>query len=112
MKLAKFLGKYDTVIFDMDGVITSEQNYWNCAALTVWEYLNYNSGQKINAAECMQNISKIRSRVFSDDELISILKGKGVNSNWDLGYVTVLIAWICNGKNDWNYFDIVLEYAK
>ena len=112
MKLAKFLDKYDTVIFDMDGVITSEQNYWNCAALTVWEYLNYNSGQKINAAECMQNISKIRSRVFSDDELISVLKGKGVNSNWDLGYVTVLIAWICNGKNDWNYFDKVLEYAK
>ena len=112
MKLAKFLDKYDTVIFDMDGVITSEQNYWNCAALTVWEYLNYNSGQKINAAECMQNISKIRSRVFSDDELISVLKGKGVNSNWDLGYVTVLIAWICNGKNDWNYFDKVLEYAR
>ena len=51
MKLAKFLDKYDTVIFDMDGVITSEQNYWNCAALIVWEYLNYNSGQKINAAE-------------------------------------------------------------
>ena len=96
------------VIFDMDGVITSEQNYWNCAALTVWEYLNYNSGQKINAAECMQNISKIRSRVFSDDELISVLKGKGVNSNWDLGYVTVLIAWICNGKTDWNYFDKVI----
>ena len=112
MKLAKFLDKYDTVIFDMDGVITSEQNYWNCAALTVWEYLNYNSGQKINATECMQNISKIRSHVFSDDELISVLKGKGVNSNWDLGYVTVLIAWICNGKNDWNYFDKVLEYAR
>ena len=51
MKLAKFLDKYDTVIFDMDGVITSEQNYWNCAALTVWEYLNYNSGQKINATD-------------------------------------------------------------
>ena len=64
MKLAKFLDKYDTVIFDMDGVITSEQNYWNCAALTVWEYLNYNSGQKINAKECMQNISKILRVIF------------------------------------------------
>ena len=52
MKLAKFLDKYDTVIFDMDGVITSEQNYWNCAALTVWEYLNYNSGQKIPQSVC------------------------------------------------------------
>ena len=64
MKLAKFLDKYDTVIFDMDGVITSEQNYWNCAALTVWEYLNYNSGQKINAAECMQNILRNTTAVF------------------------------------------------
>ena len=24
----------------------------------------------------------------------------------------MLIAWICNGKTDWNYFDKVLEYAK
>ena len=64
------------VIFDMDGVITSEQNYWNCAALTVWEYLNYNSGQKINAAECMQNISKILRVIFAleDAEVCNILK--------------------------------------
>ena len=55
---------------------------------------------------------KSEATFFSDDELISVLKGKGVNSNWDLGYVTVLIAWICNGKTDWNYFDKVLEYAK
>ena len=45
--------------FDMDGVITSEQNYWNCAALTVGR--NYNSGQKINSADCMQNIFKIET---------------------------------------------------
>ncbi len=112
MGLAKFLDKYDTVIFDMDGVITSEQNYWNCAALTVWEYLLWNSGSKINAAECMEKIPEIRSRVFCGDELISVLKAKGVNSNWDLGYVTVLISWICSGKDGWGDFSAVLEYAK
>lgn len=112
MKLAKFLDKYDTIIFDMDGVITSEDNYWNCAALTVWEYLSWNSGEKINAAECMDNMRQIRANVFCNDELISVLKGKGVNSNWDLGYVTVLIAWICGGKNAWNNFQSVLDYAK
>ena len=32
--------RYDTVIFDMDGVITSEEMYWNAAALTVYEYIN------------------------------------------------------------------------
>ncbi len=112
MSLAKFLNKYDTVIFDMDGVITSEDNYWNCAALTVWEYLSWNSDEKINAVECMHSISRIRERVFCGNELISILKSKGVNSNWDLGYVTVLMAWICNGPNDWNNFQTVLDYAK
>ena len=111
MKLAKFLDKYDTVIFDMDGVITSEQNYWNCAALTVWEYLRWNRQEKINSAECMANMKNIRAKVFCEDKLISVLKGKGVNSNWDLGYVTVLIAWICGGRKYDGDFSDVLEYA-
>ncbi len=103
-----FLDKYDTVIFDMDGVITSEQNYWNCAALTVWEYMHKS---RISAAECMDRLEEIRARVFFNDELITVLKGKGINSNWDLGYVTVLMAWICGGK-DSTSFAGVLDYAK
>ncbi len=112
MKLKRFLDKYDTVIFDMDGVITSEQNYWNSAALTVWEYLKWNSDEKINAAECMADMKNIRGKVFCNDELISVLKGKGVNSNWDLGYVTVLLAWICGGKEYNGDFKDVLQKAK
>lgn len=112
MKLKKFLDKYDTVIFDMDGVITSEQNYWNCAALTVWEYLKWNRGDKIDIEYAGGNISKIRSFVFCDDEIISVLKSKGVNSNWDLGYVTVLLAWICGGKEYSGDFSDVLLKAK
>lgn len=106
-----FLDKYDTVIFDMDGVITSEQNYWNSAALTVWEYLNQNMGVEVDSAECMKNLKEIRKSVFCDDALISVLKGKGVNSNWDLGYVTVLISWIVYGRNKIGDFFRVLEYA-
>lgn len=112
MQLKKFLDKYNTVIFDMDGVITSEQNYWNCAALTVWEYLHENSEKSINAPECMQKLPEIRKEVFCGDELISVLKGKGVNSNWDLGYVVVLIVWICGGKDGLYDFTSVLEYAR
>lgn len=112
MRLKNFLDKYDTVIFDMDGVITSEQNYWNCAALTVWEYLNWNCHRRIDSQQCMQCMSVIRENVFCSDELISVLKSKGVNSNWDLGYVTVLIAWICSGVDGWGDFNEVLEYAK
>ena len=112
MKLAKFLDKYDTVIFDMDGVITSEQNYWNCAALTVWEYLKWNKSEKIDTSYAMEHIADIRRMVFCNDEIISTLKGKGVNSNWDLGYVTVLIAWICGGREYNGDFYDVLDYAK
>lgn len=114
MKLAKFLDKYDTVIFDMDGVITSEQNYWNCAALTVWEYLKWNrdGGNSIDTEWAERHVKEIRSSVFYNDEIISVLKSKGVNSNWDLGYVTVLLAWICGGKDyDGNFAD-VLSLAK
>ena len=87
--MKEFLDKYDTVIFDMDGVITSEQNYWNSAALTVREYLtskNYFGAHDICAAEMSGNAVKIRSEVFCDDEIISEFKSRGVNSNWDLGY--------------------------
>ncbi len=109
--MKSFLDKYDTVIFDMDGVITSEQNYWNSAALTVWEYLNWNMGIEIASPECMKKLPEIRGRVFCDDELISALKGRGVNSNWDLGYVTVLISWIVYGSEKIGDFSAVLDYA-
>lgn len=77
--------RYNTIIFDMDGVVTSEENYWNSAAMTVWETLK---GEEALACD----VRKVRSRVFCGDKLISVLKNKGVNSNWDLAYVTVCLA--------------------
>lgn len=112
MKLKQFLDKYDTVIFDMDGVITSEQNYWNAAALTVWETLLDHAHAKIDTAYGMRHLKEIRGEVFCSDELIGVLKSKGVNSNWDLGYVTVLIAWITKGDEQYGSFRDVLAYAK
>ena len=103
-----FLNKYNTVIFDMDGVITSEEKYWDSAALTVWEYLRLCRNETVAAPECMANVREIRKMVFCNDELIKVLKNKGLNSNWDLGYVTVLIAWIIKTEN----FNKILDYAK
>lgn len=108
--LKSFLDKYDTVIFDMDGVMTSEQAYWDSAALTVWEYLQWNKNHGIDVSYCMENVKEIRNKIFCNDELITILKSKGVNSNWDLGYITVCIAWIVGVDGD--DFSPVLEYAK
>lgn len=106
--MREFLKKYNTVIFDMDGVITSEQKYWDAAALTVWEYLRVCRGEHIDATECMARLGDIRNQIFCNDNLIRVLKNKGVNSNWDLGYVTVLMAWILKTEN----FEEIMEYAK
>ena len=109
--MKEFLDKYDTVIFDLDGVITSEQCYWDAAALTVWEYLHsdtYIGNEKLDIAPLNDTYKQIRAKVFCDDRLIYTLKGKGVNSNWDLAYITVLLSML-NGEYD---FDKVLEYAE
>ncbi len=86
MKLAKFLDKYDKIIFDMDGVITGEQNYWNIAALTAYELLNdrlyYGEGDV--PASVGENFRSIRAELFDGDRFIAAAKEKGVNSNWDL----------------------------
>ncbi len=98
--LANFLKNYDTIIFDMDGVITQEQNYWTAAALTVWEFLyskNYYGSFILDAPTLFENCRDIRSKIFLDDELITLLKGKGVNSNWDLAYITFATIMINDG---------------
>lgn len=94
-KLTGFLQKYNTIIFDMDGVVTSEQNYWNSAALTIYEYLNskqYLGISKIDTNYMMENIQQIRRHLFCDDILIEVLKNKGVNSNWDLAYIVIALS--------------------
>lgn len=96
-KLKQFLEKYDTILFDMDGVITSEQAYWTCAALTVYEMLcskNYFGTESVNRRGMLDKSADIRRRVFLDDKVISLLKNKGVNSNWDLAYI-MLCAAVC-----------------
>lgn len=95
--LQSFLDKYDTLILDMDGVITSEQRYWDAAALTVYEMLHskkYFGKDDIDYKSLFQNRTQIRSTVFFDDNIITVLKKKGINSNWDLAYVTLSLALI------------------
>lgn len=100
MKKVNFLNKYDTVIFDMDGVITGENHYWDSAALTVYQYMN---AHNIDVEWCMENIEKIRSSVFMGDKMIVSLKNRGVNSNWDLGYVTYLLSRITDEDSEKAY---------
>ncbi len=72
----------DLVIFDLDGVITTEKIYWDCARLTLWELLQAgqgSSGLMVPEAEARDNILPL--------PLIEAVKARSVNSNWDLTYL-------------------------
>lgn len=101
-----FNEKYDTIIFDMDGVITSEEHYWNAAALTVYEKVNGICGADVR--KLTEEVADVRKHVFCNNKLITVLKNRGVNSNWDLGYVTIMIAKILGTDN----YAEVLSYAE
>ena len=97
--ISPFLDKYEYIIFDMDGVITSEENYWDIAALTVYELLNaphyYGTGP-FDPTWALSHVDEIRAEVFFGDKTITLVKERGVNSNWDLGYI--VFAYILTGK--------------
>lgn len=87
---AKFLKDFDTIIFDMDGVLTCEDGYWRCAALTVRELIDSNQYfgktqievKRMDAESCA-----IADEILRGRDVVVLLKNLGVNSNWDLAYV-------------------------
>lgn len=90
--LKPFLNRYDTVLLDMDGVITSEEVYWNAATLTVRELLfsdRYFGTDPCDPTDWTRKLHAFRKEQFCDDAVIRHLKNKGVNNNWDLSWVVV-----------------------
>ena len=79
---------YNKIIFDLDGVITSELMYWHAAALTVYELLF----EDIDVAHCMENTEKIYNIIFCDGRTVALAKSLGVNSNWDLAFIVWCIS--------------------
>ncbi len=93
MKLQR--GKIDSIIFDMDGVITSEYTYWDSAALTVYELLfshKYYGKQDIDREWCHKNVRRIFNIIFCDGKTVKAVKRLGVNTNWDLTYLVFCIS--------------------
>jgi phosphoglycolate phosphatase-like HAD superfamily hydrolase len=78
------------LIFDLDGVVTSEQKYWNTARLTVWELIsrspylgltNYFGADLTTPEQVLAHADRI-----IDTGFITELKNRAVNSNWDLTF--------------------------
>ena len=91
----------DLIIFDLDGVITSEEAYWDAAGLTLHELLysprywgldrsKMSADGQYHPAKTAQESRLISRAVFPESEILA-LKGRSINSNWDTCYVTVCL---------------------
>lgn len=76
------------LVFDLDGVITSEQKYWNTARLTVWELITqpeYLGLTDYFGPTQPQQVLTSGQQIINND-FIYELKRRAINSNWDLTY--------------------------
>ncbi|HEX6923488.1 MAG TPA: HAD hydrolase-like protein [Bacillales bacterium] len=83
----------EMILFDVDGVILSEERYFDASSLTVWElihspnYLGLNSREFTPAPE-EATIRRVRREVFDNDRTLHMIKNRGINANWDMVYLT------------------------
>ncbi|MEK3890133.1 HAD family hydrolase [Bacillus sp. FSL K6-3431] len=83
-----------TVLFDVDGVLLSEERYFDASSLTVWEILYSNkylglAPEKYKTDINDKDITKIRAEIFQSDRVLKLMKSHGLNANWDMIYLTV-----------------------
>ena len=111
-QLKPFLAGYDTILLDLDGVVTGEEVYWNTAALTVWELLfskqYFGTEKDFDASGVFSRLPEIRKRVFCDDAVIKTVKTRGVNNNWDLAWLVTSGSLILQTHN----FEAVYDWLK
>jgi phosphoglycolate phosphatase-like HAD superfamily hydrolase len=84
-----------TLIFDLDGVITSEKKYWNTARLTVWELIsgkNYlGISQYFGESNDVSNLLVELGEKVIPNSFIYELKSRAINSNWDLTFFVICL---------------------
>lgn len=83
----------NTIIFDVDGVLLSEEHYFDASALTVWEMLLSSNYLGLNPDHFKtkltnEEVFEIRKNVFQRDEILKFLKSRGLNANWDMIFLT------------------------
>jgi phosphoglycolate phosphatase-like HAD superfamily hydrolase len=83
------------LIFDLDGVITSEQKYWNTARLVVRELLEDARYLGIEGYFGPPDAPSISPEQFGEGiiptSLIYAIKNRAVNSNWDVTFLAAAL---------------------
>lgn len=84
------------IVFDLDGVITSEEAYWDAAGLTLHElmysphYWNIGAARQYHPAANAEESRCISRATFPESEILA-LKARAINSNWDTCYAAVCL---------------------
>lgn len=87
------------VLFDVDGVFLSEERCFDVSALAVHEmlysprYLNLDQ-EEFETDYDDRQIKQIRKEIFIDDAVLSRFKQMGLNSNWDMLFITFSVMYI------------------
>jgi phosphoglycolate phosphatase-like HAD superfamily hydrolase len=83
---------YQLILFDVDGVILSEERCFDASALSVWELLYgphflHLTDNQFSTTPKEEAIRSIRKQVFQDDKILDWMKDRGINANWDMVYL-------------------------
>jgi phosphoglycolate phosphatase-like HAD superfamily hydrolase len=94
---------YSLILFDIDGVLLSEERYFDASALTVYEmitgasYLGLRIPNDAVDGHLLQAsgtdgladdvIAAVRGFVFHQDAVLDFMKRRGINANWDMVYL-------------------------
>src|SRR5260370_36306227 len=81
---------------DLDGVITSEEAYWDCAGLTLHELLYSPRYWQLAGSATYRPVasaeeSRVLSRAAFPEWLILSFKARSLNSNWDTCYAAACL---------------------
>lgn len=84
---------FTSILFDIDGVMLSEERYFDASALTIHElvaskrFLGLDTiSPAMTPTPTDAQIRHVREQVFAKDNVIESLKNVGVNANWDMVY--------------------------
>ena len=88
----------NTLIFDLDGVITSETKYWNTSRLTAWELIcdrNYLGLTNYfgDSPDVETRLTDVGDNVIPKS-FIYELKSRAINSNWDLTFFVCCLHFV------------------
>lgn len=96
-------GYMKKIIFDVDGVLLSEERYYDVSGLAAWEvlyskdYMGLPSERNDFDPSSVTDgqIAAVRAMVWGHDRLLTWLKSHGINSNWDMVHAfLVTTLWI------------------